>query len=316
VRVPEDWWRKAFWRETAEAYLYLLPALVVLGVFTFYPFFNAFYLSLHDVYTVKRVGDTVIPFYKVYAGLANYRILFGDRYFLKAIYQTSLYVGLSVPITLVLALALASFLNQGLRLRAFYRLSYFLPYVTPVAAIGLVWNWIFDWRKGLLNYFLGYVGLTPINWLNNPRYTLWALVIMNVWRFVGYQAVILLAGMQGIDRMYYDAAKVDGASGWRVWRHVTLPLLTPQIFFVFIMALIGSFKIYEEVVFLFSGTSGPLRSAETIVYYIVTRMFQSGPRGASGFGPASAASVVLFGIIFVLTLFQLLVTQRRVHYER
>lgn len=267
------------------------------------------------MFTVKRVGDSLIPFYKEYVGFANYEQLFRDRFFIKAIYQTALYVGLSVPITLTLALGLASLLNQGLRLRPFYRLSYFLPYVTPVAAIGIVWNWIFDWRKGLLNYLLGIS--PPLNWLNNPRLAIPALVIMNVWRFVGYQSVILLAGLQGIDQMYYDAAKVDGASGWRVWRHITLPLLTPQIFFVFIISLIGSFKVYEEVVFLFSGTSGPLRSAETIVYYIIQRAFQPiGGRGASGFGPASAASVVLFAIIFVFTLFQLLVTQRRVHYER
>jgi multiple sugar transport system permease protein len=220
-------------------------------------------------------------------------------------------VGVSVPVTITLALSLATLLNKGLRLRPFYRLSYFLPYITPVVAISMVWQWIFNWHYGLLNYFLGFFGVNLINWLENPRFALPAVIIMNVWRYVGYQAIILLAGLQGIDRMYYDAAKVDGASGWQVWRHITFPLLTPQIFFVFIIALIGSFKIFEEIFILFSGTPGPMRSAMTIVYYIFDQGFQR-----FHFGLAAAASVVLFAIIFALTIFQMTVTQRWVHYER
>jgi len=138
-----------------------------------------------------------------------------------------------------------------------------------------------------------------------------AVIIMSIWRYVGYEAIILLAGLQSIDKMYYEAARVDGASGFQVWRKVTVPLLTPQIFFVFIISLIGSFKVFTEIYVLFGGTAGPLRSAETLVYYIMRQGFF----GTNHLGRAAAASVVLFGIIFVFTLFQLMITQKRVHYQ-
>jgi multiple sugar transport system permease protein len=217
----------------------------------------------------------------------------------------------TVPTTLILALALATLLNQGLRLIPFWRTAYFLPYVTPLVAIALVWQWIYNWRYGLLNYFLSFFGISLIRWLEDPVWAMPAVIIMNVWRYVGYQAIILLAGMQAIDKEYYDAGKVDGAGGVRLFRHITLPLLSPQIFFVFIISLIGSFKVFTEVNVLFSGTPGPLRSAQTLVYYIYDQGFVR-----FRMGRAAAAAVVLFGIIFVLTLIQMTVTQRRVHYER
>ncbi|MBC7092604.1 sugar ABC transporter permease [Candidatus Bipolaricaulota bacterium] len=310
MRIPHEWRRRSFWVETAQAYLFLLPALLVIGVFTFYPFVNAFVLSTQRVSLVKMVDGQRIPFYREPVGMANFQALLRDRDFGRALVQTSVYVGITVPVTLILALALATFLNKGLRLRPFFRLAAFLPYITPVVAISLVWQWIYHTDYGLLNYFLGFLGVRPINWLNDPRWTLPAVIILNVWRYVGYQAIILLAGMQSIDKEYYDAATVDGASGLRAWWHVTVPLLTPQIFFVFIIGLIGSFKVFEEIMILFQGP-GPLKSGLTMVYYIFNQGFER-----FKFGQAAAASVILFAIIFALSLFQLTVTQRRVHYER
>ena len=383
------WRRKRFWWETVEAYIYLLPTLVVLGLFTFYPFVNAFVYSAYNIrtrtvpgpvvftstegvedwvrllsrgrlpeeltralerqgvlpdnlwvrlreanrwvlkdegsndeYIVLRDGDTL----KVHkaatgwvgtpVGWANFQRALQDPDFAKALVNTSVYVGVSVPVTLVLALVIATLLNQALRGRPFFRLATFLPYITPVVAITMVWGWIYDRHVGLLNYLLGSVAglfgfqFSFIDWLNDARFALPALIIMNVWRFVGYQALILLAGMQAIDREYYEAARVDGGGGLEIWRRITLPLLTPQIFFLLIISLIGSFRIFEEVLILFHGP-GPEKAALTIVYYIFTKAFDSGH-----YGLASAASVVLFAIIFVLSLFQLTVTQRRVHYER
>jgi len=384
-----SYFRRRFWKETLEAYLYLLPALLVLGVFTFYPFVNAFVYSFYNIKTrtvpgpaiyvleegteawIKllsrgRIPDELIQvleergasaqdlwvrlrqktrwiikdegaqkeyivvkegsFLRVhqaetkwaldFVGWSNFLRVFRDPDFSKALTNTFKYVGISVSTTLILALFLATLLNQGVFGRAFFRLANFLPYITPVVAITLVWQWIYDRDFGLLNYLLstmaGLFGLkfSLLNWLNDARLALPALIIMNVWRFVGYHALILLAGMQGIDREYYEAARVDGASGFRVWWHITLPLLTPQIFFVFIISMIGSFKIFEQVLILFMGP-GPQKSALTIVYYIFTKAFESGH-----YGLASAASVVLFAIIFVLSLFQFTVVQRRVHYER
>ena len=151
-------------------------------------------------------------------------------------------------------------------MRAFARTSFFLAYITPLVAVAMVWSWMYNWHFGLFNYILGLFGGSLINWLMDPNLSLLTVIILSVWRFVGYQAIILLAGLQNIDKMYYDAAKVDGASGFRVWWHVTIPLLTPQIFFVFIMSLIGSFKVFTEIYVLFSGTPGPMKSAETVSY--------------------------------------------------
>lgn len=379
---------RRYWWDTLEAYVYLLPTLVVLGLFTFYPFVNAFIYSAYDIrtrtvpgavvhtaaeseawtgplargrlpdelvqvlsragasadqlwvrlrqanrwvikddaagqeYLVLRQGGKLTvhraktQWAKDPVGWANFARVIGDPDFKKALVNTSIYVGVSVPVTLLLALLLATLLHQGVRGKALFRLTSFLPYITPVVAMTMVWGWIYDREFGLLNYFLGTAAgwfgaeVSLINWLNDPRYVMPALILMSVWRFVGYQAVVLLAGMQGIDREYYEAARVDGAGPLAVWRKITVPLLTPQMFFLLIISLIGSFKIFEEVLILLQGP-GPEKSGLTIVYYVFTKAFDSGH-----YGVASAASVILFAIIFALSLFQLTVVQKRVHYER
>jgi len=303
-RLPEPWRDPNYWKETGWAYVYLAPSMIILGLFVFYPFFSAFGLSMFKWSTVRPPGD--------YIGLANYRYIFNDRYFWKAMAHTFIYVGISVPATLVLAMAAATLLNKQLKFLSFARVSYFLAYITPVVAVSMVWRWMYDWQYGLLNHILGFFGVDLINWLGDPKLAMPALIAFSIWRYVGYEAIILLAGLQSIDKMYYDAALVDGASGFQTWRKVTVPLLTPQIFFVFVISLIGSFKVFTEVHILFGGSSGPLRSAETLVYYIMSE----GPLGGRWhMGRAAAASVVLFGIIFAFTLFQMTITQRKVHYQ-
>ncbi|QAA76224.1 MAG: N-Acetyl-D-glucosamine ABC transport system, permease protein 1 [Candidatus Bipolaricaulis sibiricus] len=388
MRLPTLRKGRRFWWDTLEAYVYLLPTLAVLGLFTFYPFVNAFLYSVYDIrtrtvagpvvyttadsaewattlargripeelasallkrgvapddlwvrlrqvdrwvvkdeasgqeYIIVREGEDLRVHHATTGwamepvGWANFTRAFRDPDFAKALVNTSVYVGVSVPTTLILALLLATLLHRELRGKAFFRLTSFLPYITPIVAITMVWSWIYDRDFGLLNYFLrsvaGWFGVefSLLNWLNDPRYVMAALVIMNVWRFVGYQALILLAGMQGIDREYYEAARVDGAGPFAVWRKITVPMVTPQVFFLLIISLIGSFKIFEEVLILLQGP-GPQKSALTVVYYVFTRAFDAGH-----YGLASAASVILFAVIFVLSLFQLTVVQRRVHYER
>jgi multiple sugar transport system permease protein len=306
--LPFKWRSPQYWRETGAAYLYLLPALVILGIFVFYPFFSAFRLSLHK-------WSLLPP--RPFIGSDNYRIIFADKYFWRALWHTFYYVGVNVPVTLFLALLVASLLNKGLRFLSFARTSYFLAYISPLVAVTMVWRWMYNANYGLLNYLLSFLNKIPfihinlIDWLRDPRYALAAVIIMSVWRFVGYQAIILLAGMQNIEKQYYDAAKVDGATGLQIWRKITVPLLTPQLFFVFIISLIGSFKVFTEIFVLFSGTPGPLKSAETLVYYIL----RIGRLQGNHLGRAAAASVVLFGIIFAFTIFQLTVTQKRVHYQ-
>lgn len=390
MKIPQQYRSKRFWRETGEAYLFLLPTLLVLGVFTFYPFVNAFVYSFYDIRTrtvpgpliysvaeeessswesflsrgrippelvavaekygskpedlwvrLRQKGRWVIKdeanqqeyivtkedgALRVYqaktqwalepVGWSNFRQAFRDPDFTKAVRNTVLYVGISVPATIILALIIASLLNQVMVGKSVARLAVYLPYITPVVAIAMVWRWIYDRDVGLMNYLISSIArffganISFFDWLDDARMALPALIIMNVWRFVGYQSIILLAGMMGIDREYYEAAKVDGASSFQIWRRITLPLLTPQIFFLAVISLIGAFKIFQEVLILFMGP-GPQKSALTIVYYVFTKAFDSGH-----YGLASAASLILFAIIFALSLFQLTVLQRRVHYER
>jgi multiple sugar transport system permease protein len=301
--IPDEWRSPNFWRETGWAYVYLLPSLVILGIFVFYPFFSAFRLSVYKVSFVNFPGTFV--------GMDHFRYIFTDKYFWRALWHTAYFVGVNVPVTLFIALLVATLLNKALRFRTFGRVSFYLGYITPLVAIVMVWRLMYNWQYGLLNYFLGFFGVSLINWLNKPQFALPAVIIMNVWRYVGYEAIILLAGLQAIDKMYYEAARIDGASGFQVWRKVTLPLLTPQIFFVLIISLIGSFKVFTEIHVLFTGSSGPLKSAETLVYYIMRQGFFGTPH----YGRAAAASIILFIIIFLVTLFQLRVTQKRVHYQ-
>jgi multiple sugar transport system permease protein len=309
LALPADWRNRSFWKDTGTAYLYILPSILVLSVFVFYPFFSAFRLSLYKWSSLRPPGDFV--------GFQHYVYLFGNRIFLRSLWNTFYYVAVSVPLTLLIALFIASVLDKALRFLSFYRVSYFLPYISPVVALVMVWRWMYNTDYGLINYFIElldkipFININPVNWFREPAVAIPMLIAYSVWKFVGYQAVILLAGLQGIDKMYYDAAKIDGASGLQVWRKVTLPLLSPQIFFVFVISLIGSFKIFTEVDVLFGGGGGPLGSARTVVYYIV----EQGLRGTYRMGRAAAASVILFGIIFALTIFQMLVTQRRVHYQ-
>lgn len=303
LSIPTEWKTLSYWKDTGRAYMYLLPAMAILGMFVFYPFFSAFRLSLFKWNVVRPPGTFI--------GLGNYTYIFHDKYFWRALWHTFYYVGINVPVTLIIALLVASLLNKKLKFLTFARTSYFLAYITPLVAVSMVWRWIYNWQYGLLNYILGLFGVPMIDWLNDTRFAIPVVIIMSVWRFVGYEALILLAGLQGIDKMYYEAAEIDGASGFQVWRKITVPLLTPQIFFVFIISLIGSFKVFTEIFVLFSGTSGRLKSAETLVYYIM----RIGFFGTQHMGRAAAASIVLFGIIFVFTIFQLQITQKRVHYQ-
>lgn len=283
---------RRFWRETALAYLYLLPNLVIIGAFGLYPVVRALDLSLYD-------WDMVSPV-KAFVGLANYRELLGDPEFWRAVRNTALYVACTVPASIALALGSALVLHQPLAGRAFYRLAFFIPYVSTVVAVAMVWGWIFHDRWGLLNHLLGLVGLPPQRWLLDPRWSLLAVIVFSVWKSLGYNVVLFLAGLTQIDRELYAAARVDGAGGWRLFRHITWPLLFPTTFFVSVIATIAAFKVFTEVYVLFGGRAGPMESALTIVFYIYQKGFSQWNMGL-----ASAGSCVLFFIILACTLVQM-----------
>lgn len=264
----------------------LAPTLVGLLVGTLGPVLAAIGISFAN-------WDVITP--PSFAGLENYQRLLRDPTFSKALLNTVYYVGVMVPVSTVLSLALALLMNQKLRAISWYRTAYFLPVVSSTVAVALVWSWIYSKDFGLLNFVLRSLGMDPIAWLSSTKWAMPAVIIMGVWGTLGEGMIIFLAGLQSISQTYYEAAEVDGASGWqKLWR-ITLPLITPSLFFYFIITMINAFQTFEQIYIMTRG--GPVNSTTTIVYYIYRNAFRNFKMGY-----ASAQAIVLFAIIMVLTL--------------
>ncbi|OQC32452.1 MAG: Lactose transport system permease protein LacF [Thermotogae bacterium ADurb.Bin062] len=230
--------------------------------------------------------------------------------FVKSIFNTIYYVILTTPAEIVISLFIALLLNLPLKLKPFFRTAYFVPYVTSVVAISLVWRWIFNDEYGLFNYFLSLIDISKVKWLTQETWTIPTIAIVSIWKSVGYNAIIFLAGLQSIDKSYYEAAKVDGASNLQNFYHITWPLLSPTTFFILIVSVIGNFKVFTQVYVLYQALPGPYNnSGMTMVYYIFDRFYAH-----QQMGEASAAAYVLFMIILVLTFFQFRVGKQRVQY--
>lgn len=230
--------------------------------------------------------------------------------FLKALYNTTYYVILSVPITIALSLVIALLLNSNIKFNAIYRTSYFIPFVTSVVAISLVWQWIFNDDYGLLNYILSWFGVERIAWLKDERWTIPTVAIVSIWKTVGYDAVIFLAGLQNIDKFYYEAAEVDGANSFQKFYYITWPLLSPTTFFLTIVSFIGAFKVFTEIFVLYQGLPGPYNNSGLTMVYYVFDLFYNQQR----MGIACAAAYLLFGIILIFTMVQFRLGRKMVEY--
>jgi multiple sugar transport system permease protein len=250
--------------------------------------------------------DLITP--PTWAGLDNYIGLIGDDLFLKSLRVTFLFSLLYVPGTVIVSLLVALLLNRKLRGLGIFRTLYFLPTVSSAVAVGLVWSWIYGRERGLLNYLLGYVGIAPVNWLGSQN-ALYAVVIVNIWGAIGTGMVIFLAGLQSIPRECYEAGSIDGAEGWRRFRYITLPLITPSIFFQTIITTINSFQAFEYV-YVLTRTANGASNAPTLVFSIYRNGFNF-----FRMGTASAQAIVLALIILALTLFYFWLERRWVVYE-
>lgn len=293
---------KPSWKSTAKAFLYLLPALIIISVFNIYPIIKSLLMSFYADYDFFR--DIVYEY-----GIDNYAYIFQDPDFYLALKNTFIFVLGVVPTSIVISLVIAVFLNSKLKFTGVFRTIYFIPFVTATVAVAIVWRWIFHSEYGLLNYFLSLVGISPVHWLTDPDTALLALIILCVWKSLGFNIIIFLAGLKNIDEQFYLAARVDGASRWQRFKRITLPLLSPTIFFISIMSIIHAFKVFNEVYALFNKHPGPLKSALTLVYYIFEKFY-----GEWKFEVAAAATYVLFFIIFIFTLLQLYIGKKKVHY--
>ncbi len=279
---------------------FLFPTLVGMLLFTHGAVLAAFFISLTR-------WDAFTPW--VWVGLDNYKDLFAaDTLFTRSMIQTAYYTLVSVPLGIVAALLAAVLVNQKLRFMTFYRTVFFLPGITSIVAVAMVWLWLYNPDFGVINWLLGMVNIDGPPWLGSTKWAMPAVIIFGVWRGLGYNMVILLAGLQGIPDVYYEAAEVDGASKFRRFWHITLPLLSPTTFFVLIISLIGSFQVFEQTYVLTEG--GPAYATMTIAYYIFLQAFQWFHMGI-----ASALAFMLFLAVMVVTVLQFSVQRKWVHYD-
>jgi sn-glycerol 3-phosphate transport system permease protein len=285
-----------------EGYLYLSPTLIILGIFVFLPIITSFTLSLHRT---APFGSQMI-----FVGLENYTRLLQDPNYWNSVRVTLLFTLGTVPTGIVLAVLLAVALAYPVRhLSGFHRLLIFVPVVISSAVAGVLFRWLYHPVVGYINYWLSLIGIEGPNWLASKQWALVAVIMVSVWRQLGFNVIIALAGVQNIDSTYYDAAKVDGANALQRFFNVTLPLLSPTLFFLLIINVIGSFQTFGEIDILTQG--GPGQATRTLVYSIFYDAFLGTPQR----GYASAQAYLLALMIMAMSYFQFKGFSKRVHYQ-
>lgn len=288
------------WKSVLEAYLFLLPQILGLLIFSAGAIIASFVISFMN-------WQLVVP--PVWIGLANYVELFNSPKFWQVLRNTVFYTIGYVPPSVILPLLVAILVNQKIRGVIFFRTVYFLPVVTSGVAIALVWGWMYNPSFGVINYILQELfGITGPRWLADPRWAMPSLIIIGVWNSLGYHMVIYLAGLQSIPPELSEAVRIDGGGSWHIFRHITLPLITPTMFFVLILSIIGSFQIWTITYMLTQG--GPADATLTLSYYIFQQGFEW-----FHMGYAAALAYVLFAVVFLVTMIQLKLQSRWVFYQ-
>lgn len=293
--------RKGKRKEIIAGYLMILPLMAGVAVF----FIGAFFQNIYYSFTNK--SSFGVP---KFIGLQNYIQLFQDADFYRALLNTLLYVVICVPLVVVLSVLLAVLLNTKVKGIGLYRVCLFLPAVTLPAAIGLLWKWLLNYKFGLINEILGAVGIGPVAWLSDSGVVLISISVVFIWASVAYQVIILLAGLQGIPGCYQEAARIDGANGVKRFFKITLPLLSPSIFFVCVTTMINVFQIFDFIYLMIpQGSSGTEASRSLVTYFFE----QSFVKFHKGYG--AAVSLMLFLLILVITAIQLVCQKKMVFYD-
>lgn len=277
------------------AYIFLTPAISAIFIFFFVPVIAAFIISFTD-FDIYALGDIKTV---RFVGLSNYLKLFDDPLFFTALKNTFYFVLMSGPLSIAVSLGAALLLNSRLvKYKSIFRLSYFIPVVTTLVAVAIVWRFIYHPKFGIINYLLSIIGIAPIDWLGEPSTAMPAIVLMSVWKNFGYNMIIFIAGLQNIPYDLYEAASIEGASGWQQFKSITLPMLAPTTIFISIITMIGYFQLFAEPYVMTQG--GPLNSTLSIVQF----MYQEGFRWWN-MGYSAAIAFVLFFIIMIGTIIQL-----------
>jgi len=282
------------------AWLFLAPALLVLGVFFLLPVIAALALSLtdYDLYTLADIRNLR------FVALGNYWALLQRPLFWSALGHTVYFVAVGVPLSMAASLGAALLLNSPLaRAKPFFRTALFAPVVTTVVAVAVIWRYLFNTKYGMANFVLGHLGIHPIDWLGDPHWAMPTIIAFAVWKNFGYNMIIFLAGLQAIPPDLYEAARIDGASPWRQFRHITLPMLAPTMLMVAILTVSGYFQLFAEPYVMTEG--GPLQSTTSVLYL----MYEEGFKWWN-LGSASAVAFLLFIIMFAVTALMLRFSRR------
>jgi multiple sugar transport system permease protein len=290
-------WRQIRAREARAAYVFMLPSLAILSLFVFWPIVQAFLLSLQN----WQFGSSS----QTWVGLANYQQMLHDDRVANAFRNTLYYTVVTVPLSIVIALLLALALNERLPGVRLLRAAFFLPVLASFAVISIVWKFLLDPDIGLLAYWSQLLHLPTSSWLQDPTWAMPAVIGVSIWKNVGFNMVIFLAGLQAISETLYEAAKVDGANAWQRFWHITVPQLRPTTLFVLVIAVIGAFEVFD-VVWVLTPGGGPLFSTDVIVTYIYHQGIE-----LLDISYAASIGVVLFAVVFLLTLVQLRVLRFR-----
>ncbi|WP_245308241.1 carbohydrate ABC transporter permease [Halalkalibacter urbisdiaboli] len=284
-------------RQSMLAYLFILPLLIQFVVFTSGPMIYSIYISLTEWNILQPA---------TFVGLSNYITIFSDAKFWKSLWNTAVYL-LGVPIGLFLSLIIAIWMNQGIKGTATYRVIYYLPAISSLVAVTILWQWIYNTDYGLMNYFLGLFGIEGPSWIRNEAFVKPAIIIMGIWKGIGITIIFYLAALQNVPKQLYEAAEIDGANFLHKFRFVTLPLLTPITFFLIITGIINTLQIFVEIQIMLPD-GGPNYAAASVVFYLWQKAFVYYEMGY-----ASALAWVLGIIMFIVTYIQFKLSNRWVH---
>lgn len=293
--------RKKMNKEAIYALLFIAPTFIGLFIFYMMPAVASFVLSFSEWDGIST---------PVFVGLENIRTLLQDPSFRRSIINTIVFTMVSVPLSVVIATLVSIMLNQKIKGMVIYRTLYFLPVVTMPVAVGMVWKWLYNTEYGLINYLLGLFNLPQPSWLFDPNIALFSVILVYVWMTLGNNVILLLAGLQGVSQSYYEAAQIDGASRMRQFFNITLPLITPTLFFVFITSMISSLQMFDLIFIMIGDNNALLEPLRTIVFGVYESGFKY-----SQMGIASAQAFLLFLAILAITIIQFIFQKKWVHYD-
>ena len=289
---PKNW---------AWAYMFLAPSVILICILNLWPILQTLWFSLNDIQGFQPPK---------WAGLGNYITVMGNEEFAGAFKNTVVYSLVTVPAGVFLSLVTAVLLNTSIRCKGFFRICYFLPVISAPAAVAMVWRWLYNSEFGIINFLLSKLGIDGLNWIGDSKTVLLSVMIVGIWAMVGYNMVILLAGLQNIPRTFYEAAEIDGASGYKKFMYITVPLVSPTLFFVILTTTISSLQVFDHIYMMVDSTNPALKSAQSLVYLFYKYTFVQYDKGIG-----SAFASLLLGLVLILTCIQMYAQKKWVIYQ-